>query len=127
LILVLACAARLLIIMALLLPSIRGQLFSIFGIAALAATCNRFFVPAASALLPGLVPAHRLPMANAVIMGVRMTGMAVGTLLAGVVVSHYGHVMAVVMVGAILLISGILCIALPAFPTRSEQTDESSQ
>lgn len=123
-VLVWACVARLFIILALLLPAMRGQLIPILAIAALAATCNRFFVPGASALLPSLVSADRLPAANAIIMAARMSGMAIGTLLAGVLASHYGHVVAVVVIGVLLLIASVLCVLLPSSHVKREQADE---
>lgn len=119
-----ACVARLFIIMALLLPQMRGELIPILAIAALAAASNRFFVPAASALLPSLVSADRLPAANAIIMGARMAGMAIGTLLAGVVASHYGHGVAVAVIGVLLLIASVLCLLLPSTNVKRERVDE---
>lgn len=116
-----ACVARLFIIMALLLPPVRGHLMAIFAIAALGAICSRFFVPAASAILPSLVTADRLPAANSIIMGVRMSGMASGTLLAGVVTSHYGYVVGVGAIGALLLMASVLCRLLPETGPRAEQ------
>lgn len=125
-VLVWACIVRLLIIMVLLIPATRGQLASILAIAALAAACNRFFVPAASALLPSLVSAERLPAANAIIMGARMSGMAVGTMIAGVVASHYGHVAAVAVIGTLLLLASFLSALLPMKDVKREQPNKAS-
>lgn len=115
-----ACLARLLIILALLLPAVQGLRGAIFAIAALGAICSRFFVPAASAILPSLVTANRLPAANAIIMGARMSGMACGTLLVGLVASRYGHGVAIVMIGTLLLMACLLCILLPQARPKPE-------
>jgi len=125
-VLVWACVVRLFIIMALLAPAMRGQLIPILVIAALAAACNRFFVPAASALLPSLVLPDRLPAANAIIMGARMSGMAIGTLMAGVVASHYGHVVAVAVIGVLLLFASLLSALLRSNHEEREQLNEES-
>ncbi|HGM5492723.1 TPA: MFS transporter [Serratia fonticola] len=122
-VLIWACVARLLIIMGLLWPSVRGQLGAIFAIAVLGAICSRFIAPAASAVLPSLVTADRLPAANAIIMAARMSGMAAGTLFAGLVASHYGHMAAIAMIGALLFMASVLCILLPNTRSRPEPVD----
>ncbi|WP_341666749.1 MFS transporter [Alcaligenes sp. SDU_A2] len=115
--LVWALVMRLLITMALLFAALRQELIALFLVAALGAACNRFFVPAASALLPSLVTAARLPAANSIVMAARMSGMAVGTLMAGVVTSHYGQDIAVLLIGALLLLAACLCFLLPRTPS----------
>lgn len=121
-----ACLLRLVVIAALLVPFFRQQLIPLFLVTALSATCNRFFVPAASALLPRLVPAEKLSAANALIMSVRMAGMAAGTLIAGVVASHYGHTAAVSAIAVLLLIAGVLCLAIPGLRSQPPQAHEGS-
>jgi len=116
--------ARLCIILTLLLPLMQSHLLSIFVIAALGAACNRFFVPAASAMLPGLVPSERLPVANSVSMGARMAGMAAGTLMAGTVASHHGHLPVVVTIELFLLIAGALGMALPVLRVMPKDKQE---
>ncbi|MDQ9126149.1 MFS transporter [Serratia fonticola] len=109
-----SCAARLLVSIALLLPLVRNELGALYVIAALGAACNRFFSPAASALLPRIVTENALSQANALVMGVRMAGMAAGTLLAGILASRYSFDVVAILIGILLLLAGICCLLLPA-------------
>lgn len=109
-----SCAARWLASIALLAPTVRQTLGALYVVAAFGAACNRFFSPAASAMLPRMTSAATLPRANALIMGVRMAGMAVGTVLAGGMASRYGLDLVAVLIGILLLIAGACCLLLPA-------------
>ncbi|EHP40587.1 hypothetical protein OR16_24785 [Cupriavidus basilensis OR16] len=108
-----SCAARLLVSGALLLQPVRGELGALYLIAALGAACNRFYSPAACALLPRMVSGSALPRANALNMGVRMAGMAAGTLLAGILASRFSHDVVAIMIGILLLLAGGCCVLLP--------------
>ncbi|MDF3835873.1 MFS transporter [Cupriavidus basilensis] len=109
-----SCAARLLVSFALLVQVVRGELGALYVIAALGAACNRFFSPAASALLPRMASESALQRANALIMGVRMGGMAAGTVLAGVLASRYSLDLVAILIGVLLLLAGVCCLLLPA-------------
>lgn len=124
-VLIWSCGIRVIIISALFLPLIREQFSYILAIAVLAATCNRFFVPAESALLPHIVSKDNLPRANAIIMGVRFAGMAVGTLIAGAATSSSGgYTFAIGIIMGLLILACFLCVLLPAL-YNTKQTAES--
>lgn len=108
-----SCSARLMVSFALLFPAVRGEPIALYAIAALGAACNRFFAPAASALLPRMVSKDTLQRDNAFIMGVRMGGMAVGTILAGSLASRYSPDVVAILISTLLLLAGACCMRLP--------------
>ncbi|QPF73203.1 MFS transporter [Roseateles sp. DAIF2] len=108
-----SCALRVLLTGLLWLEVVRGQLHALWLLAALGAACNRFFVPAASALLPRLLGEAPIARANALVMGVRMGGMAAGTVLAGLLAGADGNDLVVATIGALLLCAAGCCLRLP--------------
>lgn len=120
-----SCSARLLVSFTLMIPAVRGEPGLLYAIAALGAACNRFFAPAASALLPRMASEDVLQRNNAFIMGVRMGGMAAGTILAGTLASRYSPDVIAIIISTLLLLSGVCCMRLPAI-IRSQKTQSES-
>lgn len=120
-----SCIVRLLVSFTLLIPAVRNEPGSLYVIAALGAACNRFFAPAASALLPRMTSEDALQRSNAFIMGVRMGGMAAGTILAGILDSRYNPEVIAIIISTLLLLSGMCCIRLPII-THSQKTQSKS-
>ncbi|MET3430751.1 MFS family permease [Herbaspirillum seropedicae] len=108
-----SCAARLALILLLALPATRSSAAPLLAVAALTAVCNRFFSPAASALLPCLVCSGRLPSANAYAIGARMAGMALGAMAGGLLAGVAGSGAAILAMGLLMLASGGLSLSLP--------------
>lgn len=82
-ILTVSSAAKILLACTFLVGSLRLSPSFLYLAAAVSAVLGRFFTPAAAAFLPRMTQPLLLPKANAIMMAMRTTGMAAGTVLAG--------------------------------------------
>ncbi|MGO0792710.1 MFS transporter [Herbaspirillum seropedicae] len=108
-----SCVARVALLLLLALPIARSSAAPLLAVAALTAVCNRFFSPAANALLPCLVCPGQLPAANACAMAARMAGMALGAMVGGVLAGVAGNDATILAMGLLMLGCGGLCLSLP--------------
>lgn len=79
--------------------------FPVFALVFLLFTCNVFFLPAKSAITPEIVPEEQLLAANALLSGAGIAATAVGALVGGWVVDHWGWARALYIDAATYLVS----------------------
>ena len=75
-------------------------------------TCNVLFLPAKSAITPEIVPASQLVAANAMLSGAGIAATAIGALVGGVVVDHWGWAVALYLDAATYLVSVISILVI---------------
>lgn len=117
LILTMSCTAKALLVALFIFDSFRLNTIFLYCASAVAAILGRFFVPTAGALLPRLTPSHALPGANTIMMAMRTTGMAGGTVLAGITTTASALLTPSVlfaMIGASVLLSWMIPDCLPS-------------
>lgn len=76
--------------------------------------CNVFFLPAKSAMTPEIVPKDQLVAANALLSGAGIGATAVGMLMGGWVVDHWGWTTAL-WIDAVTYLVSVGCLALVAY------------
>ncbi|MFI5372486.1 MAG: MFS transporter [Candidatus Eisenbacteria bacterium] len=101
--------------------------FPVFVLVFLLFTCNVFFLPAKSAITPEIVPEEQLLAANALLSGAGIAATAVGALVGGWVVDHWGWARALYIDAATYLVSVLTLWIVryrprPPHPVGSEMT-----
>lgn len=89
-----------------------------FAMVFLLFTCNVFFLPAKSAITPDIVPARQLLAANTLLSVAGIAATAIGALLGGWVVDHWGWRVAL-WVDAISYLASVVSIALIRYRASS--------
>jgi predicted MFS family arabinose efflux permease len=90
-------------------------------------TCNVFFLPAKSALTPEIVPHDQLLAANALLSGAGIAATAIGALVGGWVVDHWGWA-AALWINAVTYLVSVVSLFLIQYqphadrPTHAEMT-----
>ena len=94
-----------------LLYELTHHIGTTFSMVFLLFTCNVFFLPAKSAITPEIVPARQLLAANTLLSVAGIAATAIGALLGGWVVDHWGWRVAL-WVDAISYLASVVSIAL---------------
>src|SRR5207245_11072173 len=93
-----------------------GLVFALF-------TCNVFFLPAKSAITPEIVPPSQLLAANALLSVAGIVSTAVGALLGGWVIDHWGWGLAL-EINAVTYVASVAALALISYrPTEHPPAD----
>jgi len=97
------------------------DLTTVFALVFLLFTINVFFLPAKSAVIPDIVPREQLLAANSLLAGAGVAATAIGALVGGWVVDHWGWGAAMRLDGASYFVSvaGLACIV----PSRRRRVD----
>lgn len=90
--------------------------FPVFVLVFVLFTCNVFFLPAKSAITPEIVPAPQLLAANALLSVAGVVATAVGALIGGWVVDHWGWPAAMQIDGVTYLVSVVTLLVLAYRP-----------
>jgi MFS family permease len=85
-------------------------------------TCNVFFLPAKSAMTPEIVPPLQLLPANSLLMGAGVAATAVGALLGGWIIDHWGWAAALYLNGATYLVS-VIALLMIRYRARAPRLD----
>jgi MFS family permease len=96
-----------------------------FGLVFLLFTCNVFFLPAKSAITPEIVPQEQLLAANAFLSAAGIIATAVGALIGGWVVDHWGWGLAMQIDAVTYLVSVVLLATIRYRPSEGRATQPS--
>jgi MFS family permease len=96
------------------LYAITGHTGTTFGLVFLLFTCNVFFLPAKSAITPEIVPPGQLLAANSLLAAAGIAATAIGALIGGWVVDHWGWRIAMQIDAATYLVS-VFTLALVVY------------
>ncbi len=93
-------------------PDPATSLYAVFAVAFLIGSFSALFGNALQAMLPAVVPSRHLPLANARIAASQQATLALGPLVAGILVSQVSHWPAFVLNGATFLVSAVSLVLI---------------